>query len=146
MRFRNPHNMIASACPAPRRPRTHPASPLHALIALAAAALLLGGCTGMGSENEMEASTDSFACKLGTERIVVRFTEQEARILMPPDEHLVTLYQMPTGGGVRYSNGMIELRGSGANITLIREDVPVVLTACEPLKVPKKSNNPFLLK
>jgi len=94
-------------------------------------------------ENEMVPSPDTYACKLSGERIVVRFTEQEARILMPPDNRLVTLYQLPTATGVRYSNGAMELRGAGTNLRLTREDSTVGLTDCEPLKVPKKSANPF---
>lgn len=97
------------------------------------------------SSGETEISKDTFACKLQGQRIVVRFTEQEARILMPPDEHLVTLYQVSTQNGVRYTNGLMELRGSTSDLTLIRENVAVGLTDCEPLRVPKKSSNPFLL-
>jgi hypothetical protein len=66
---------------------------------------------------------------------------------MPPDERLVTLYQVSTMGGVRYTNGMMELRGTGigTDLTLTRDNFAVALTDCEPLKVPKKSSNPFLL-
>jgi hypothetical protein len=58
---------------------------------------------------------------------------------MPPDENLVTLYQVSTLKGVRYTNGMMELRGSTNDLTLIRENTATALTDCEPLKVPKKS-------
>jgi membrane-bound inhibitor of C-type lysozyme len=92
----------------------------------------------------METSKDTFGCKLDGQRIVVRFTEQEARILMPPDERLVTLYQVSTQTGVRYTNGMMDLRGSTSDLTLIRDNTATALTDCEPLKVPKKSSNPFL--
>jgi hypothetical protein len=92
----------------------------------------------------METSKDTFGCKLNGQRIVVRFTEQEARILMPPDERLVTLYQVSTQNGVRYTNGMMDLRGSTSDLTLIRDNTATALTDCEPLKVPKKSSNPFL--
>jgi membrane-bound inhibitor of C-type lysozyme len=133
----------------PHDPRLHApfmrprgAAPLVAL----ALVLVLAACATGG--DEMEPSHDTFSCKLHDERIVVRFTEQEARVLMPPDEHLVTLYQLPGGSGVRYSNGLMEMRGSadGANLSLIREGQATALTGCEPLKVPKKSSNPFLLK
>jgi hypothetical protein len=50
-----------------------------------------------------------------------------------------------TQNGVRYTNGLMELRGSTSDLTLIRENVAVGLTDCEPLKVPKKSTNPFML-
>ncbi len=118
----------------------------RSLLAAIVAAALVAGCAGMGGEPEMEASKDTFSCKLQGDRIVVRFTEQEARVLMPPDERLVTLYQVPSGGSVRYTNGMMELRGAGTQLTLIRDSFAVALTGCEPLKVPKKSSNPFLLK
>lgn len=110
--------------------------------ALVAMALLCAGCATQGGE--METSKDTFGCKLDGQRIVVRFTEQEARILMPPDERLVTLYQVSTHNGVRYTNGMIDLRGSTSDLTLIRDNTATRLTDCEPLKVPKKSTNPFL--
>ncbi len=105
-----------------------------------AAACLAGCATGDG---EMEPSKDTYSCKLQGERFIVRFTEQEARILMPPEGRAVTLYQVTTGAGVRYTNGMMELRGSGTNLTLVRDNFAVALTDCEPLKVPKKSGNPF---
>jgi membrane-bound inhibitor of C-type lysozyme len=114
---------------------------LPLVIALAA---LVAGCAGLG-EKEMEVSKDTYACKLQGQRLVVRFTEQEARILMPPDDRLVTLYQVSTGTGVRYTNGMMDLRGAGTELTLTRDNFAVALTGCEPLKVPKKSGNPFLL-
>ena len=52
---------------------------------------------------------------------------------------------MSTGTGVRYTNGMMDLRGAGTELTLTRDNFAVALTGCEPLKVPKKSGNPFLL-
>jgi membrane-bound inhibitor of C-type lysozyme len=107
-------------------------------------ATLVAGCAGLG-ETEMEVSKDTYACKMQGQRLVVRFTEQEARLLMPPDDRLVTLYQVSTGAGVRYTNGMMELRGAGTELTLTRDNFAVALTGCEPLKVPKKSGNPFLL-
>jgi membrane-bound inhibitor of C-type lysozyme len=107
-------------------------------------AAFTAGCAGIG-EPEMVLSKDTFACKLQGQRLVVRFAEQEARILMPPDERLVTLYQITSAGGVRYSNGMMELRGAGTELTLIRDNFAVALTDCAPLKLPKKSGNPFTL-
>jgi membrane-bound inhibitor of C-type lysozyme len=118
-------------------------SPLVVTLAITIAALV-AGCAGLG-EKEMEVSKDTYACKLQGQRLVVRFTEQEARLLMPPDERLVTLYQVSTGTGVRYTNGMMDLRGAGTDLTLTRDNFAVALTGCEPLKVPKKSGNPFLL-
>jgi hypothetical protein len=39
---------------------------------------------------------------------------------------------------------MMDLRGSTSDLTLIRDNTATALTDCEPLKVPKKSSNPFL--
>jgi membrane-bound inhibitor of C-type lysozyme len=133
-----------TARPRKRRPLSHRGiAALAARILPCVAAVALAACAT--SSGEMEVSKDTFGCKLQGQRIVVRFTEQEARILMPPDEHLVTLYQVSTQNGVRYTNGLMELRGSTSDLTLIRENVAVGLTDCEPLKVPKKSTNPFML-
>ncbi len=123
-------------------------APLRAAI-VASALLALAACQTTG--DEMEPSKDTIACKLQGQRIVVRFTEQEARMLMPPDERLINLYQVPTTNGMRFSNGTMELRGVAdgmvvTNLVLTRENGSAPLTDCEPLKVPKKSNNPWLLK
>lgn len=117
------------------------------ILLFTALAAFVAGCASFG-ETEMEASRDTYACKLQGKRLVVRFTEQEARLLMPPDERLVTLYQVTTMNGVRYTNGMMELRGAaaGTDLTLTRDNVAMALTDCEPLQVPKKSSNPFMLK
>ena len=107
---------------------------------LRAAALLLlsvalAACqTG---KKEEEASKDTFVCALNGERFIVRFTEQEARILLPGGDRL-TLYQVATiDGTVRFTNGMMELRGKGAALTLVKDGVAMNLTGCEPLMVPK---------
>jgi membrane-bound inhibitor of C-type lysozyme len=135
--------------PASMPPRSRTGASRHAcrsLLPAIIAAALVAGCAGIGGETEMEVSKDTYACKLQGQRLVVRFTEQEARMLMPPDERLVTLYQVSSATSVRYTNGMMELRGAGTQLTLTRDNFSVALTDCEPLKVPKKSTNPFLLK
>jgi membrane-bound inhibitor of C-type lysozyme len=94
----------------------------------------LAGCqTG---KKEEEPSKDTFACKLNGERLVVRLTEQEARLLFPGGDR-VNLYQVASDSGVRYSNGLMELRGKGMELTLIRDGSPNTLIGCEPIMVPK---------
>ena len=60
--------------------------------------------------------------QLAGERIVIRFDVGEARLLMP-DGNRVALYQIPAASGVRYSNGIIELRGKGMDLELVRDGV-----------------------
>lgn len=88
----------------------------------------------------MVASDDTLECQLQGKPFVVRFVDQEARLLIQPDSQRVNLYEIGSGsGGTRYSNGVMELRGSGNHLTLIRDGNEIPLTACAPLMVPKKS-------
>lgn len=108
--------------------------PMLRATALLALLCLLAACqTG---KKEEEPSKDTFACKLNGERFVVRFTEQEARLLMPGGDR-VNLYQVASDSGVRYTNGLMELRGKGMELTLVRDGAPNVLVGCEPVMVPK---------
>ncbi len=62
----------------------------------------------------------------------MRFAEGEARVLLPGAQR-VTLYQIPSAaGGVRYSNGNMELRGRGAELQLVVDNVTTPLRDCEP--------------
>ncbi len=50
----------------------------------------------------------------------------------------VTLYQIAaTAGLVRYSNGSVELRGKGEELTLIEYGVATKLDDCKPYAAPK---------
>lgn len=102
----------------------------YALLPLVAG-LLLSACDPMQKKKEEELAKTTFACQLNGERFVVRFAEGEARILMP-GMNRVTLYQLPTASGVRYSNGTMELRGKGTELQFIADNVTTPLRDCEP--------------
>ena len=109
--------------------------------AVLAAVLLLTGlaaCEHKPSKEEEEAVKNTFACKLQGQRIVIRFDVGEARMLTASGEK-VTLYQIPAPAGttVRYSNGSVELRGSGQDLTLIEYGTRVKLDDCQPYVAPK---------
>lgn len=88
-------------------------------------------------KREDEIARQTFACQLNGERFVVRFAEGEARVLLPGAQR-VTLYQIPTGSTgsvVRYSNGSMELRGRGTELTFIVDNQSAPLRDCEPYAV-----------
>ena len=95
------------------------------------AGLLLSACDPMQKKKEEELAKTTFACSLNGERFVVRFVEGEARILMSGTQR-ITLYQIPTSTGVRYSNGNMELRGRGTELQIIMDNVTTPLRDCEP--------------
>lgn len=106
------------------------------LIVLAAV-VLLPACDTFQKKREEELSKNTFACQLNGERFVVRFAEGEARVLLPGAQR-VTLYQIPTGSTgsiVRYSNGSMELRGRGTELTFIVDNQSAPLRDCEPYAV-----------
>jgi membrane-bound inhibitor of C-type lysozyme len=108
-------------------------------LALLAGALLLVGvaaCEHKPSKEEEEAVKNTYACQLAGERLVIRFDTGEARMLMAAGE-TVTLYQIPTTTGVRYSNGNTELRGKGEDLTLIEFGVASKLQNCKPYAASK---------
>jgi len=98
---------------------------------LIVAAIALGGCETPEKKKEEEIAKSTFACQLNGERFVVRFIEGEARILLPGAQR-VTLYQIPTASGVRYSNGTMELRGKGTELQFIADGAMAPLRDCEP--------------
>jgi len=105
----------------------------YALVPLVAG-LLVSACDPMQKKKEEELAKTTFACQLNGERFVVRFVEGEARVLMPGAQR-VTLYQLPTASGVRYSNGNMELRGRGTELQVIIDNVTTPLRDCEPYAV-----------
>lgn len=109
-------------------PRQFAHLPLPLLLV---AAIALSGCELPEKKKEEEIAKSTFACQLNGERFVVRFIEGEARILLPGAER-VTLYQIPTASGVRYSNGTMELRGKGTELQFILDGVMSPLRDCEP--------------
>ena len=107
----------------------------YALVLVAAA--LLAACENPMKKREEEIARQTFACQLNGERFIVRFAEGEARVLLPGAQR-VTLYQIPsgsTGSIVRYSNGSMELRGRGTELTFIVDNQSAPLRDCEPYAV-----------
>ena len=88
-------------------------------------------------------SKDTFECTLEGERWLVRFVEGEARLLTPGGER-INLYQISTASGVRFSNGLVELRGRGMELQLIRDGFSRSLMGCKPVMVPAEDPNPLL--
>jgi membrane-bound inhibitor of C-type lysozyme len=60
-------------------------------------------------------------------------------MLMPTGDR-ISLYQIPTPSGVRFSNGNLELRGKGTELTLVDNTTAtqVQLGQCAPYTVPKQ--------
>lgn len=104
--------------------------------ALTALALLLTACQSGPTKEEQEAAKNTVDCQRGDERLVIRFDEGEARVLLP-DGTRVILYQVPQAAGLRYTNGLIELRGRGMDLTWTREGFSQALR-CKPYEIPKK--------
>ena len=106
----------------------------HVLVIAAA----LAGCADKPSKEEQEAAKNTFVCLLDGERLVIRFDMGMARMLMPTGDR-IDLYQLPTASGLRFSNGNLELRGKGTELTLvdINGATQVQLTQCTPYNVPK---------
>jgi membrane-bound inhibitor of C-type lysozyme len=102
---------------------------------------ILAACTPPEKPADVP-SKDTFECTLGGERWVIRFTEGEARMLTPGSER-ITLYQIAAASGVRYSNGLMELRGKGMELQLIRDGFARKLDDCKPVMVPQEAPSPF---
>jgi membrane-bound inhibitor of C-type lysozyme len=107
----------------------------RALIACTLLALLAACETGPTKE-EIEAAKQTIDCERPGERLVIRLADGEARLLLA-DGTRVVLYQVPSGSGVRYINGLMELRGKGMEMELNREQAAVHFT-CKPYEIPKK--------
>lgn len=97
---------------------------------------LLAACETGPTKEEIEAAKQTIDCERPGERVVIRFADGEARLLLP-DGTRVVLYQVPSGSGVRYINGLMELRGKGMEMELVREQAAVHF-ACKPYEIPKK--------
>jgi membrane-bound inhibitor of C-type lysozyme len=107
------------------------------LLASIVAIAVLTGCQNEPTKEEIEAAKNTVDCERPGERIVIKFEDGEARLLMP-DATRVILYQVPSGSGFRYINGLMELRGKGRmDLELTREQQAVHLT-CKPYEIPKK--------
>lgn len=111
----------------------------HAPIYVALLALL-AACGG-GTKEEVP-SKDTFECTLEGARWLVRFTEGEARLLTP-DGNRINLYQVASGSGFRYTNGIVELRGRGMEMTITQDAFTRELRGCKPVMVPKEEPSRF---
>ena len=100
------------------------------------AILLLVACRTGPTKEELEAAKNTVDCERPGERIVIRYADGEARLLMP-DGTRVVLYQVPSASGIRYLNGLMELRGKGMELDLTREQTSMHFT-CKPYEIPKK--------
>jgi len=107
-----------------------------AAAAALAALSLVAACADTPSREEQEAARNTIVCKLGGERLVVRYELGEARLLTADGER-ITLYQVPSASGIRYSNGTIDLRGKGPDMQMARNGAAVALADCQPYTVPK---------
>ena len=111
-------------------------------LAILALPLALVACATQEKPADVP-SKDTFECTLENERWMVRFTDGEARLLTPTGER-INLYQIATTSGVRFSNGMTELRGRGMELTLIRDNFARQLNGCKAVMVPGEEPNPML--
>jgi membrane-bound inhibitor of C-type lysozyme len=97
---------------------------------------LLAACQSGPTKEEIEAAKKTVDCQRGEDRILIRFDEGEARLLMP-DGSRVVLYPVAVASGVRYTNGLIEIRGKGMELSYIREGEATPM-ACKQYELPKK--------
>jgi hypothetical protein len=106
-------------------------------VVLGAATLAMGACQSSGpTKEEEEAARSTIDCDHAGQRVLIRFAEGEARLLMP-DATRVILYQVPVTSGLRYTNGLWELRGRDLQLEL-QQDRQTVRMICKPYELPKK--------
>ena len=114
--------------------------PRRALASAFALGALAAACAAPEKQPDV-ASQDTIACELAGQRLVIRFLPDEVRMLTPDGER-VTLQKVPAASGVRYTNGLIEIRGGGGPSTMpgglqyIREGTAWTLQQCAPLMMP----------
>ena len=106
-----------------------------AIVAGLVLAIAAAGCENKPTKEEEEAAKNTFACLLNNERLVVRFESGEARMLMPSGDR-ISLYQIPSASGVRFSNGTLELRGKGTELTLYENGAASPLVGCTQFTPP----------
>ena len=106
-------------------------------LGVGAAALVLSGCGSGPSKEELEAAKNTIVCQLAGERLVIRFEIDEARLLLA-NGNRVTLHQIRSTSGLRYSNGLMELRGKGMDFEMIQDGVSTLLVDCQQYVPPAK--------
>jgi hypothetical protein len=103
---------------------------------VAALALIAAGCEHKPSKEESDATKNTMTCQLAGDRLVIRFEPGEVRMLTATAE-TITLYQIPAGTVMRYSNGNLELRGKGMDWTLTELGTLTTLESCKQYAAPK---------
>ena len=99
-------------------------------------ALALCACQSGPSKEDLETAKQTIDCHRDDERILIRFVEGEARLLMADDSRVV-LYQVQVASGTRYTNGLLDLRGKGLDYTLAQDGTAAKLV-CKHYEIPKK--------
>ncbi|CAG0993028.1 hypothetical protein BURK1_02374 [Burkholderiales bacterium] len=118
-----------------------PASPIRRTLAPAIAASVFAVACAAPEKQPDVPSQDTIACQLNGQRMVIRFLPDEVRFLTPEGER-VTLQKVPASSGVRYTNGLVEIRGGGGTPTMpeglhyVRDGNAWPLRDCVPLMVP----------
>ena len=105
-------------------------------LAVAFAAAVLAACANKPTQDQIDAANSTFICQAQGERLVIRFDAGEARMLLPNGDR-ITLYQVASASGARFMNGLIELLGSGTEITLINTGAPTKLESCHNPPLPQ---------
>jgi membrane-bound inhibitor of C-type lysozyme len=103
---------------------------------VAALALIAAACEHKPSKEESDATKNTMTCQLAGDRLVIRFEPGEVRMLTATAE-TITLYQIPSGAVMRYSNGNLELRGKGMEWTLTDLGTLTTLESCKQYAAPK---------
>jgi hypothetical protein len=101
-----------------------------------ALALIATGCEHKPTKEEEDAAKNTISCQLAGDRLVIRFDAGEVRMLTATAE-TITLYQIPAGAVMRYSNGNLELRGKGLDWTLTDLGATTPLESCKQYTAPK---------
>ena len=122
------------SCRTRRQRRARPSGVQSASSRSCSSRLPSPACEHKPTKEEEDAAKNTFVCQLVGERLVIRFDSGEARMLTSSNEK-ITLYQIPSPSGVRYSNGNVELRGKGADLVLIENGTSTTLDGCKPLTV-----------
>ena len=115
--------------PAPRNRRV-------AAVLIVGIAVLIAACAHKANKEEEEAARNTIVCKLEGERLMIRFDVGEVRLLLPNGTR-VNLYQIASDAGMRYTNGIMELRGKDMNLALVRNGEITKLDDCKHYELPK---------
>ena len=115
--------------PSPRNRRV-------AIVLILGVAVLAAACAHKPSKDEEEAARNTIVCKIDGERLMIRFDVGEVRLLMPSGDK-ISLYQISGDSVMRYTNGIMELRGRDLQQTLVRNGDATKLDDCKHYEIPK---------